>query len=584
MVSFGKERVFVSGRQYRTTTVLCVISCILVLSVILRLWGIEPRSLSHPEIYVPGINLVPGISEPPPRHNLAETVWWHFHDEPHPMGWYVAMLGWTNTFGTSHFSLRFPGVLFAVGSIPLIFLVARNIFGSTVGCLASLLLALHGFHIFWSQMARMYAAGACLSLLATWLLLCLIRSREPRPAIEITYIVTAMAGVLTVEFFWPLLLIHLLWTVLVLPRPENIPGRLSNRIDLRHPPRLFQVQALAFILSAPALTHAVYRARKGAVDEPSPEFLAEYFSFGFLFAQDNFTIPPLQIPMVPAWLLLAFSLLLLAASLKAPKRETPVTSSGRSIPIWIPAVAAICSACFMFWLATIAHRRNEALMVMSILPLLALLIPVLGTLWRGLAPRLPSRTLHYPQERTLLLWFIAVGAPLILFAASYKVSVLAPRAFLIFIPYLLILSAAGAVWLFQASLLRLSAMGACVIVFAASVFYAAQKPGSPNDYQGIALAMRPEMHPDDLVFMKQVRDWTDTPLFYYLETAHYVVSDHKAALQTNPEARVWLVTWPYEENPVIDDARRAALRGYKPILTIKKLRASAELFEPDTKP
>jgi hypothetical protein len=583
MASSDEKSVFPIRREYRTYAVLCALGVALACVVLLRLWGIEQRSMSHPEIYVPGIELVPGISEPPPRHDLAETLWWHFHDEPHPVGWYTAMLGWTKTFGTSHFALRFPGILFAMGSIPLIFLIARSIFGSSIGCLAALLLSLHGFHIFWSQMARMYVAGAFLSLLATWLLLCLVRTPRSRPWLEFAYIASVVAGVLTVEFFWPLIMIHLLWTALVLPRPELVSNRSSHRIGLWQRPRLFQIQSLAFILAAPALVHAVYRARKGAALDPSPDFLIEYFSFGFLFAKDEFTIPQLQIGQVWVWLLLAFALLLLTASLKAPKREAPIFATTPRISVWIPGLLAVCSAGFIFWLASIAHRRNEALMAMSILPFLALLIPVLGAVWGKFVPRLPSHTLHHPQERALLLWLLAVAAPLILFAASHFVSVLAPQAFLVFVPYLLILCAAGAVWLFQNIRLRLATTGLCLLVFAASILYASRKPGAPNDYQGIAQAVLSEMQSGDLVFLRN-RDWVDTPLFYYINDANFVVSEYDASLQANPTSRVWLITWPHEEAFVITDARREALSDYDKTLEIEKLRARAELFEPEGKP
>ncbi|WP_209509794.1 MULTISPECIES: glycosyltransferase family 39 protein [unclassified Ruegeria] len=584
MSTVKKNSIFQTGREHRNLVVFIALVIVIVLAVILRLWGIEYRSLSHPEIYVPGIPLVPDISEPPPRLGLMETIWWHFHDEPHPMGWYVAMLGWTKAFGTSHLALRFPGVLFALGTIPLIFLIARSVFGSTVACLAALLLALHGFHIYWSQLARMYVAGTFLSLLATWLLISLVRTRKPRPKIEIAYIASVLAGILTVEFFWPLILIHLFWAILVLPQPAKEAGQLSHWIILRRGPRLLQIQALAFILSAPALTHIAYRARKAAARDPEPDFLIEYFSFGFLFAKDHRIIPMLQIEPIWTWLLLAFSLLLLAASLKAPKREAPVVSIERNVPFWVLSFAAVGSACFMLWLASIAHRRTEALMAMSVLPFFALLIPAIGTTWRALVPRLPSKTLRYPQERTWLLWLLAVVSPLILFVTSYEVYVLANRAFLLFIPYLLILCAAGAVWMFRNTTLKLASVGMCVIVFAFSIPYAAQKPGAPNDYQGIAQAMLPEMRPDDLVFMRQTRDWTDTPLFYYINDANFIVSEHESALRAHPAARVWLVTWPGEGKPPVSDVRREVLSDYKPILKIKKLRASAELFEPKTQP
>ncbi len=147
------------------------------------------------------------------------------------MGWYLAMLAWTNVFGTSHLALRLPGVFFALGSVPLIFAIARKSFGSTVGGLAALMLSLHGFHIFWSQTARMYVAGAFLALLATWLLLRLTKTRKPLPALEICYIATIMAGALTVEFFWPLLMIsYVLGHAGFAARCRNRQIKRSNRV------------------------------------------------------------------------------------------------------------------------------------------------------------------------------------------------------------------------------------------------------------------------------------------------------------------------------------------------------------------
>src|SRR5262249_6542305 len=52
----------------------------------LRLHGLDHKTLSHPEVYVPGIDLPEDISEPPPRLTFGWLVWWHFHDEPHPQG------------------------------------------------------------------------------------------------------------------------------------------------------------------------------------------------------------------------------------------------------------------------------------------------------------------------------------------------------------------------------------------------------------------------------------------------------------------------------------------------------------------
>lgn len=135
------------------------------LALALRLHGLDLRTISHPEVYVPGIPLPPVHSVPPPRLTWADTLWMHYHDEPHPMGWYLAMFAWTGIAGVSEWALRLPGAVIGAASVWLIFLLGRRVYGGAAGALAAGLLALNGFHLFWSQAARMYAAGTFLGLL-----------------------------------------------------------------------------------------------------------------------------------------------------------------------------------------------------------------------------------------------------------------------------------------------------------------------------------------------------------------------------------------------------------------------------------
>jgi len=557
----------------------------------LRLYGLDLRSISHPEIYVPGIPLVPGISEPPPRQDLAFALWWHFHDEPHPIGWYLAMFGWVKLFGASEFALRLPGVLFAAGSIPLIALIARRIHGPGAGALAAFLLALHGFHLFWSQTARMYVPGMFWGLMASWLLLRLTEARARRPGLEAGYVLSCLAGIETVELFWPLLLLHVLWAALIQPGLEGLSRRAA--LKLRPPgTRLLQLQAVTLALAAPELLHELYRARPGAAPPFSLDSLAEYLSFGYLFATDPERIPVLRLGGPWSWLLLALALALLLLSLRArPRTASGLPGDdlrGNDLPGWLGPLAALAAAGLMLWLASIAHRRAWALAPMAALPVMALALPALAVAGRrllaGILPGLERRrrALH---PGVLLLWLLGLGAPAVLFAASAAsgVSVLAPRAFLIFMPFLLILCVAGALALPGGRGARLAAPTGLALVFALSVPYAAERPGSPNDYKGLAAGMIPLMQPGDLVFLRK-RDWSDTPFFYYMPDAAYVVEDWSAALAGRPQARVWLVTWPWEGEPVIEDARRAALAGWRRVAQIDRLRARAELFVPGAGP
>jgi hypothetical protein len=139
--------------------------------LLLRFEAIEQRGMSHPEVYVPNIRLPEGISEPPPRTDFITTVWWHFHDEPQPVGYYFFMFAWTKLFGTSLVALRLPSVLFGSASILLLFLLVRRIAGEKTALLAAAFIAFNGHQIYWSVQARMFTMALFIGLLSTLLML-----------------------------------------------------------------------------------------------------------------------------------------------------------------------------------------------------------------------------------------------------------------------------------------------------------------------------------------------------------------------------------------------------------------------------
>ncbi|WP_347311989.1 glycosyltransferase family 39 protein [Defluviimonas sp. SAOS-178_SWC] len=552
-------------------------------SLLLRLYGLDLRSISHPEVYVPGIPLPPDISVPPARLTFGDVVWMHFHDEPHPMGWYVAMFGWTRIAGVSEWALRFPSAVLGAATVWVAFIVGRRAYGPGAGALAAVLLALHGFHLFWSQVARMYVAGALWGLVSSALLLAFVYGLRRRGWIGAGYVASLVAGAQTIEFMWPVIGMQIVWAVLVLPQAASF--RASDIFRCRfagaHP--AIQLQAVAVMLSAPELLHSAYRMRPGAVEEQGLPFLAEYASFGFLFGHDFAAIPTPVIPVAAAAALLVIAVGFLVWAMRVPAECPRPAPVGNDLPRWLPIVIAVGMTALMVWLALIAHRRNAALLVLSAGPVLALTLPALaGAVQAGLGrwPKVEAWRSRVAGPR-LLIWLLGVAAPVILFILSAKVAILATRAFLVFVPFLVILVAGaaagiGSLWP------RRAAVALLLILFAASVPYSFKKPGSPRDYKTLVAAMQGDMRADDLVFVLDKR-WEEAPLFYYLPDARYVTTDFAAALLQDPSARVWLVTWPSPFHPVIDDERRKALSGYERVAEVTSLRASAELFVPPAK-
>jgi uncharacterized membrane protein len=141
---------------------------LVVLSVLLggwlRLSGLGARSVTHPEMYVPGIPLPAGISEPAERLTLTQVITGTLSSDTHPPGYYILMLPWTRVFGTSLQSMRLPSALLGIACIPLLYALGVLLGRPLSGAVAATFLALSGYHIFWSQVARMFALGCFLGL------------------------------------------------------------------------------------------------------------------------------------------------------------------------------------------------------------------------------------------------------------------------------------------------------------------------------------------------------------------------------------------------------------------------------------
>lgn len=87
----------------------------------------------------------------------------------HPPLYYLLLKFWTQMFGSSEVSLRFPSILFGVATIYLVYLMAVNFLkGRKLGILAALLLATSQFHIYYSQEARMYSMAAFFAALSVY--------------------------------------------------------------------------------------------------------------------------------------------------------------------------------------------------------------------------------------------------------------------------------------------------------------------------------------------------------------------------------------------------------------------------------
>ena len=236
----------------------------------LRLATLDQRSITHPEMYVPGIPLPAGISEPAERLSVASILTGTFSSDTHPPGYYLAMFPWTRVAGTGLRVIRLPSALLGIASIPLLYWIGVLIGQPRAGALAAAMLAVSGYHVFWSQVARMFALSCFLTLLATALLLWIIQGARPRGLLTGIYVAILLAGVMTHVFFWGVLATHLLWT-------------LAKALGAKHLPWIAKAQLLSFILGSPLIAFAGYQSGNVVADLSNdvPRFFGDLIGFAF---------------------------------------------------------------------------------------------------------------------------------------------------------------------------------------------------------------------------------------------------------------------------------------------------------------
>jgi mannosyltransferase len=97
------------------------------------------------------------------------------HRQANMVLYYLLLRAWT-WLGSNEFAIRSLSVVAGVLAIPAIYLLGRSLFGPRAGRVAALLLALHAFHIRYSQEARAYSLAMLLAVVSSLLLLrCLER-------------------------------------------------------------------------------------------------------------------------------------------------------------------------------------------------------------------------------------------------------------------------------------------------------------------------------------------------------------------------------------------------------------------------
>jgi hypothetical protein len=242
-------------------------------------------------------------------------------------------------------------------------------------------------------------------------------------------------------------------------------------------------------------------------------------------------------------------------------------------PLWLAAGGA---AIFMSGLALLSPEFITMLGPISVFPLAAAAIVEIGTF---MAPKLSGLTIAVedrgiaPRITSLVVISAFTPAAAVFLASLFK-PMMARRALLVFVPYVLIVVAAGARSLLARKILAAPLAAMLVTLFVASAWHYRLMPSSPRDYAGIAAAIDRSSKAEDVIFAPS-RSWVFTPLFCYIGTSRFVANDYSAFVANHPNVRVWVIA--FEDGRL--DWILGSLKGLVVTQEVQALGARAFLFE-----
>jgi Dolichyl-phosphate-mannose-protein mannosyltransferase len=570
------------------------LSLLVIFGGFLRLHNLDAKSVTHVEMYVPGIRLPHGISMPEERLTLLKVVTSTLNSDTHPPAYYVMMWAWTKCFGTSPWSMRLPAALLGTACIPLVFWLGKLTRQTAAGWIAAALMAVNGHQVFWSQIARMFTLACFLGLLATIMLLQIAKKTRASRWLQVLYVTVLLVGLCTHVFFWLILGAHMLWTLL-------------NAWSQRQPlPCAARLQFLALTLGSPLVASSAYQGGNtlATLSSNAVIYARQFLQFAFVFPllgyssgvyPDQGKILTIDDPHLSIlhWLFFLLSVVLFAAgvaSVRQPKQADGKlldNSSGPSSKAWLLAAALATIAILLFvWVAeTFAKPPNPTLQtseLMTVVPFALALGSILVQIGWG---RLTSwRTVLISNrfvigDRALGL-MLAVAPFLALTLISLVKPIFNARGLLPLAPYLLLVLSAGIVRVARHPIPAVALLLVlCVAHYSGLKAYTHVSAGRA-DYKAFAAALLPKVGATDLVFLHP--EFYSTPLFYYMNSNWdgVVGRNYEAALHDKPQAKVWAL-WFYNYEPEPPRPIREALSNYHAVQTVEAPGGEATLYVPN---
>lgn len=512
-------------------------------ALLVRLWGLDARIFSHPENFVPGLDVPDWAQYPPERRDLLSILRSTLVDG-HPPTYFVALLPWVKIFGTGLTALRLPSALLGAASVWLLYRIGVRETGAKVAALAAVLLAFHGHHVYWSQMARMYVPTAFLVLLSvlwTWRTL-----EDDRLSSHLMCFGTTAAALWTQVYAWPVAFAQMVWIAV---------GATSGA----RRGRALRAQWLALVVSMPVVQLAL-------VQNPGTRWHAPalpYLQLGYLFpGRLPFWDGVPWAPPAVALLLLTVTLLVLGARGRSSgsgppsdTRDAAGTGRRKTDPSemwdWALAVATAGGMAVFLW-RWVGWDRPLIAGTVALPLVLAALRPVVESLLDRAAASARWRAVGAALDRLSPSAFLALIPPALMLSVSAVRGVWVERGTVVFLPFLLLVVARGVYGLVDARRRPLPVLGygtlaAVVILHVLSVGYVRAASSSPRDYRTLGKELERRMGPDDLLLVRD--NYITPPLYYYLDPQLYdqlVHESYPEVVASRDPPRVWTIRFGRE--------------------------------------
>lgn len=157
-----------NGHRWSRRRTAAVVGAVILVAAITRLYGIRDEAAWYDEI----VSL---------RHLDADGLTTYLRsvrqdDRPMTPVYFTLQYLWSRMFGADVAAVRLLSVSFSVFSVPLVFLIGRELYGDFAGAVASACFALVPIHIYYGQEIRMYALVILLALASLWSMLRILRN------------------------------------------------------------------------------------------------------------------------------------------------------------------------------------------------------------------------------------------------------------------------------------------------------------------------------------------------------------------------------------------------------------------------